>query len=38
VKVLTAVALVRYHVLFVIEIGSQMFEVAGLAAIRPASG
>ena len=31
VEVLTVVGLVRYHVLFVIDIGSQIVEVVGLA-------
>jgi len=31
VEVVTALGLVRYHVLFVIDIGSRMVEVVGLA-------
>ena len=38
VEVLTVVGLVRYHVLFVIDIGSRIVEVVGWRVIRAAIG
>ena len=38
VEVLTLRALVRYHVLFVIHLGSRMVEIAGIVRNPDASG